>query len=115
MSIIPPRFKFQDTQLQDFVNAVLHCINGNIDNDNLKSTVRGSNDSVYGETPIPSVDASTTVFYTLSAYAKDTLRVRLNGIDQVRDTDYTEGIGNYFTMTTAPAADMYLRVDYVKG
>jgi hypothetical protein len=69
-----------------------------------------STDAGYGDyatlTPLESMDGSRTVFTVKFAYIMNTLVVYLNGLQQVRDTHYTESdpASGEFTMTSAPVA-----------
>lgn len=114
------RWHFTDPQLTDFVRSILNLVNGNITESNLGLTATSTDKyvigwaHVFGETPIPAVDGSTKAFQLALPYTRKTLRVRLMGVDQVRDDDYTETGDTTFEMVTAPASDMKLRVDYIK-
>lgn len=77
--------------------------------------IQGSNSIIVNETPSGTVNGSTTVFTVLQGkYVANTLEVYLNGLQQIKTTDFTEtspGSGT-FTMTTAPATGQVLRVAY---
>lgn len=82
---------------------------------NTSRFVQGSNSIIVQETPTGTVNGSTTLFTTLQAkYVANTLEVFLNGLQQVKTTDYTEtspGSGT-FTFVTAPATGDVLKVSY---
>jgi hypothetical protein len=77
--------------------------------------VQGSNSIIVNETPTGTVNGSTTLFTVLqSKYVANTLEVFLNGIQQLKTTDFTEtspGSGT-FTFTTAPLTNDSVRVSY---
>ena len=66
------------------------------------------------ETPTPATDGAQTVFTVANAYVSGLLEVYLDGLLQIKDTDYTETTSTTFTMTSAPDADESLRVNYKK-
>ena len=74
----------------------------------------GGNSIVSDETPTGSVNGSNTSFTTQRAYISTSLEVFINGLKQIRGTDYTEttpGSG-IFTMAVAPATGDAVRVNY---
>lgn len=77
--------------------------------------IQGSNSQIVNETPTGTVNGTTTLFTTLQTkYVANTLEVFLNGLQQIRGTDYTEtspGSGT-FTFTTAPITGDAVRVNY---
>lgn len=77
--------------------------------------IQGSNSIVVNETPTGSINGSNMVFTTLlGKYVSNTTEVTLNGLVQLRGTDYTEttpGSG-IFTFTTAPVTGDAVRVNY---
>ena len=67
------------------------------------------------ETPTPATDGAETVFTTASDYVSGTLKVFLDGLVQIKDTDYSETTSTTFTMAAAPDADEVLWVEYIKS
>ncbi len=126
MGKIADRWFFaKDPQLEDFKKTILKWANGNISESNLSLSSSSTSAyaigwaHVFGETPTPAVDGSVTDFHVKMPYVRKSLRVRLMGVDQVRDVagitlDYSETGDTTFKMTAAPASDMYLRVDYLR-
>ena len=72
---------------------------------------------VYGETPTPATDGSTKVFTTSVAYVSGLLEVIMDGLVQIKDTDWSETSpsAGTFTMGTAPDSDENLRINYIKA
>jgi len=67
------------------------------------------------KTPTPTPNGSQLVF-TLpnsEAYVSGTLRIYLDGLRQIKDTDYAETTANTFTMTVAPNSDETFSIDYL--
>ncbi|MDL2342317.1 MAG: hypothetical protein QFB87_04550 [Patescibacteria group bacterium] len=75
----------------------------------------GTNSQIVQETPTGTVNGATTLFTTLQAkYVANSLEVFLNGVAQIKTTDYAEtspGAGT-FTFTTAPVTGDVVRVNY---
>lgn len=74
----------------------------------------GTNSIITDETPTGSVNGSNTAFATARPYIASSLEIYINGLKQVRGTDYTEttpGSGS-FTMTTAPLTGDLIRTNY---
>lgn len=69
---------------------------------------------VYNETPTPGTNGVQTVFTVANTYVSNTLQVFRNGQLMYKNVDYTESSGTTFTMTVAPEANEYLRVNYIK-
>lgn len=72
---------------------------------------------VLHETPTPATDGSQTVFQVANVYVPGTLEVWLDGLPQIKTTDYTEeavAAPTGFTMGTAPDSDEALRVKYLR-
>lgn len=67
------------------------------------------------ETPTPAPDGIITVFTVANAYIAGTLQVFLDGIRQIKDTDYTETTSTTFTMIVVPEAGENLRIAYIKA
>jgi len=75
-----------------------------------------SNFTVFNETPTPAVDGVETTFSVASTYIASTLQVVLDGIQQIKTTDYTESTdGSGFTMVNPPDSDEVLWVNYIKA
>lgn len=74
--------------------------------------------SVYSDSiPTGAVNGSNTAYTCTSPYMVNTLEVFINGLKQIRNTDYTEtgpSTGD-FSMTTAPATGDIIRVNYMNG
>lgn len=75
----------------------------------------GTNSFVSDATPSGLVNSSNTVYTVPSAYASGTMEVFINGLKQIRDTDYTETnpTAGSLTMTTAPTTGDIVRVNYM--
>lgn len=77
-----------------------------------------SSTSVYSDSiPTGAVNSSNTSYTCTSPYLLGTLEVFINGLKQIRNTDYTESgpsTGD-FSMTTAPATGDVIRVNYMTG
>lgn len=74
----------------------------------------GTNSTTTSEVPTGSVNSSNTAFTTARAYIAGSLKVFINGLAQIRGTDYTEttpGSG-IFTMIVAPTTGDAIFVDY---
>ena len=69
---------------------------------------------VYHETPTPATDGAQKIFTVADEYVSGILEVFMDGLLQIKDTDYTETTSTTFTMTTAPDNDENLRVNYIK-
>lgn len=71
---------------------------------------------IYHETPTPATDGVTTLFTLANAYVSGSLQVFLDGLQQIKTTDYTETSANSgtFTMGSAPDSNEVLRVSYIK-
>lgn len=70
----------------------------------------------FHKTPTPATDGSQTIF-TLpdsESYVSGLLEVFLDGLLQIKDTDYSETTATTFTMTAAPDANEVLRINYIK-
>ena len=67
------------------------------------------------ETPTPATDGAQLIFTTTNDYTSGTLEVFLDGLLQIKDTDYTETTSTTFTFTVAPDANEVLRVGYIKS
>ncbi len=69
----------------------------------------------FNKTPIPATDGSQVIF-TLpngDGYVSGKLRVYVDGLRQIKNTDYTETSGTTFTMAIVLDADEALQVDYL--
>ncbi len=66
------------------------------------------------EIPTPATDGSQKVFTVANAYVSGLLEVYLDGLLQIKDTDYSETTSTTFTFTNAPASDENVRVNYIK-
>ncbi len=66
------------------------------------------------ETPTPATNGSQKVFTVANAYVSGLLEVYLDGLMQIKGTDYTETSSTTFTMVEAPDSDEVLRVNYIK-
>lgn len=77
--------------------------------------IQGSNSIITDENPTGTINGSNTSFTVLhGSYVANTLDVYLNGLKQIRSTDYTEttpGSG-IFTFTTAPVTGDIIRTNY---
>lgn len=77
--------------------------------------IQGSNSIIVQETPTGTVNGTTTLFTVLQGkYVANTLEVFVNGIQQIKTTDYTEtspGSGT-FTFVTAPTTGEVVKVSY---
>jgi len=69
---------------------------------------------VMHETPTPATDGSQKVFNVANAYVSGLLEVYMDGLLQIKDTDYSETTSTTFTMTNAPESDENLRANYIK-
>jgi len=69
---------------------------------------------VYHETPTPATDGAQKVFTVENEYTSGLLEVFLDGLLQIKDTDYTETTSETFTFATAPASNENVRVNYIK-
>ena len=69
---------------------------------------------VMHETPTPATDGAQKVFTVANAYVSGMLEVYLDGLLQIKDTDYTETTSTTFTFVNAPASGENLRVNYIK-
>jgi hypothetical protein len=69
------------------------------------------------ETPTPATNGIQLVFTTANPYVAGSLKVYIDGLRQIKTTDYTETLpsAGTFTMTIAPESIENLRVDYVKS
>lgn len=70
----------------------------------------------YHKTPTPATDGAQLVF-TLpddESYVSGLLEVFVDGLLQIKDTDYTETSATTFTMTWAIPANSNLRLNYLK-
>jgi len=70
----------------------------------------------YHKTPTPATDGAQTIF-TLpdgESFTSGLLEVFLDGLLQIKDTDYTETTSSTFTMVSAPDANEVLRINYIK-
>ena len=68
-------------------------------------------------TPTPVTNGVQTLFTLPEAYVANSLEVYMDGLRQIKTTDYVEtnpGAGT-FTMTSAPLALENLRCDYIKA
>ena len=68
------------------------------------------------QTPVETPN-SVIVIFTLpnsDTYVSGLLRVFLDGLRQIKTTDYSETTSSTITMVTAPATGEVLRLDYVK-
>ena len=75
----------------------------------------GTNSIIVQETPTGTVNGSTTLFTVLqAAYVSNSLEVFVNGLAQIRTTDYTEtnATAGTFTFTVAPLTGDVVRVNY---
>jgi microcystin-dependent protein len=77
----------------------------------------GTNEFVSDATPGGAVNGSNTAYTTSTKYAANTLEVFINGLKQIRNTDYTETTPSTgaFTMTVAPATGDVIRVNYMNN
>lgn len=68
------------------------------------------------KTPTPAVDGS-QILFTLpdsEEYVSGLLEVFLDGIMQIKNTDYSETSSTTFTMVIPPAADEVFWINYIK-
>lgn len=74
----------------------------------------GTNSMITDEVPTGSVNSSNTSFTAARAYIAGSLLVHINGIRQVRTTDYTETTpaSGIFTMIIAPTTGDTITIDY---
>lgn len=75
------------------------------------------NSVISDATPSGTVDSSNTAFSATTPYTAGTLEIFINGLKQIRNTDYTESnpTTGAFTMTTAPVTGDIIRVNYMTG
>jgi len=69
---------------------------------------------IYHETPTPATDGVQKVFTVANSYVSGLLEVFMDGLLQIKDTDYTETTSTTFTMTNAPDSDEILHTNYIK-
>lgn len=74
---------------------------------------------VFQETPVGLINGSNKVFTVAYAFQAGTLEVYLNGVEQIKNTDYVESSGLGFAMTNAPLSTPIpadeLWVNYIKS
>lgn len=77
----------------------------------------GTSSFVSDETPTGLVNSSNTSYSASGSYTSGTLEVFINGLKQIRNTDYTETTPSTgaFTMTTAPTTGDIIRVNYMNN
>lgn len=77
----------------------------------------GTNEFVSDATPTGLVNSSNTAYNAGGPYASNTLEVFINGLKQIRNTDYTETTptSGDFTMTVAPTTGDIIRVNYMNN
>lgn len=77
----------------------------------------GSTSFVSDETPAGLVNSSNTSYTASSGYSAGTMEVFINGLKQIRNTDYTETnpTTGVFSMTTAPVTGDIIRINYMTG
>lgn len=77
----------------------------------------GSTSFISDATPAGLVNGSNTAYTVPEAYTAGTMEVFINGLKQIRDTDYTETnpTTGSFTITVAPATGDVVRVNYMTG
>lgn len=70
----------------------------------------------FHQTPVPATNGSQLVFTLPNSeeYVSGLLEVFLDGLLQVKGTDYSETTTSTFTMTAAPDANEVLRINYIK-
>lgn len=76
-----------------------------------------TNSFVSDTTPSGLVNSSNTVYTIPTSYSGGTLEVFVNGLKQIRNTDYTETnpVTGSFTMAVAPTTGDIIRVNYMTG
>lgn len=96
-------------------------ISGSVSVTGISSTIGSSTEPLssryqWNKDPVEAEDGSETVFTLPSShtYVSGSLRVYMDGLRQIKDSDYTESSTSTFTMTIAPAADETLSIDYLK-
>ena len=70
----------------------------------------------FNQTPVETPNGVITVF-TLpnsESYVSNLVEVFLDGLQQIRTTDFSESASTTITMVTAPAAGEVLRLNYIK-
>jgi len=70
----------------------------------------------FNQTPVETPNGAIVIF-TLpnsEAYVSGLLEVFLDGLKQIKTTDYTETSSTTFTLVTAPATGEVLRINYIK-
>lgn len=77
----------------------------------------GSTSFISDVTPAGLVNGSNTAYTVPEAYTAGTMEVFINGLKQIRDTDYTETnpTTGSFSMIVAPASGDVVRVNYMTG
>lgn len=77
----------------------------------------GSTSFISDATPAGLVNGTNTAFTVPEAYSAGTMEVFINGLKQIRDTDYTETnpTTGSFTISPAPASGDIVRVNYMTG
>lgn len=74
----------------------------------------GTNSIITDETPTGSVNGSNTAYTSARPYIAGSLEIYINGLKQIRGTDYTETTPSTsaFTMTVAPITGDSVRINY---
>jgi microcystin-dependent protein len=77
----------------------------------------GSTSFISDATPAGLVNGSNTAYTVPEAYTAGTMEVFINGLKQIRDTDYTETnpTTGSFTISPAPSTGDVVRVNYMTG
>jgi hypothetical protein len=70
----------------------------------------------FHKTPTPVTDGAQKAFTIpdSESYVAGLLEVFLDGLMQIKDTDYVETSATVFTMTNAPDTDEVLRINYIR-
>lgn len=71
----------------------------------------------FNQTPVETPNGVITVFTLPNSdtYVSGLIEAFLDGLQQIKTTDFTESATTTITMVTAPATGEVLRLNYIKG
>ena len=86
-------------------------------NSKMRSDIMDTTRFVMHETPNPATDGAQKLFTCANAYVSGLLEVYIDGLLQIKGTDYaeTDAAAGTFTLVVAPDSDENLRVNYIKA
>lgn len=100
-------------------NPSHRIVKPNVSRKSVNSKVNFSMDTTrfkFNQTPVETANGVITVFTLPNSdtYVSGLIEVFLDGLQQIKTTDFTESAATTITMITAPATGEVLRLNYIK-